>query len=43
MFTGSIAANFYATPRMTRDVDIVIELQKTDVLIYAISLKKIFM
>lgn len=26
MITGSIAANFYAVPRMTRDIDIVIEL-----------------
>lgn len=30
MITGSIAANFYAVPRMTRDVDIVIEIQKED-------------
>ncbi len=26
MITGSIAANFYTTPRMTRDLDIVIEV-----------------
>jgi len=25
-FTGSIAANFYTVPRMTRDIDIVVEL-----------------
>lgn len=25
MLTGSLAANFYAIPRMTRDIDIVIE------------------
>jgi len=31
MFTGSIAANFYTVPRMTRDVDIVIELKEGDV------------
>lgn len=31
MFTGSIATNFYATPRMTRDIDVIVELQKTDV------------
>ena len=31
MFTGSIATNFYATPRMTRDVDVIIELKETDV------------
>lgn len=31
MLTGSFAANFYATPRMTRDIDIIIEIQKDDV------------
>lgn len=32
MITGSIAANFYTIPRMTRDIDIVVELdaQKAD-------------
>ena len=30
MVTGSIAANLYAVPRMTRDVDIVIEIKKED-------------
>lgn len=30
MFTGSIAANFYTVPRMTRDIDIVIELKEDD-------------
>jgi hypothetical protein len=30
MLTGSLAANFYAVPRMTRDIDIVIELQFFD-------------
>ena len=30
MVTGSIAANFYTTPRMTRDIDIVIEVEKKD-------------
>jgi len=30
MITGSIAVNFYATPRMTRDIDIVIEVNKDD-------------
>lgn len=29
MITGSIATNFYATPRMTRDIDIVIVLDKS--------------
>jgi hypothetical protein len=30
MVSGSIAANFYTTPRMTRDIDIVIEVEKED-------------
>jgi len=30
MFTGSTALNFYAIPRMTRDIDIVIELHRED-------------
>lgn len=30
MITGSIAANFYTTPRMTRDIDIVIEAEEND-------------
>src|ERR1700722_10573374 len=30
MLTGSFAANFYAIPRMTRDIDIVIEIQTRD-------------
>ena len=31
MVTGSIAGNFYAVPRMTRDIDIVVELSEKDV------------
>jgi len=31
MITGSIAANFYAVPRMTRDIDIVVELSEREV------------
>ena len=31
MVTGSIAMNYYAVPRMTRDIDIVIELAEEDV------------
>ncbi|HJU06031.1 MAG TPA: nucleotidyltransferase [Nitrospiraceae bacterium] len=31
MVTGSIAANVYAVPRMTRDIDIVVELSERDV------------
>lgn len=31
MVSGSIAANYYTIPRMTRDIDIVIELKKEDI------------
>ena len=31
MVTGSVAANFYAVPRMTRDIDLVVELSERDV------------
>lgn len=31
MITGSMAANFYAVPRMTRDIDIVLEVKTKDV------------
>ena len=31
MITGSTAANFYAVPRMTRDIDIVVEMTERDV------------
>lgn len=31
MITGSIAANFYTVPRMTRDIDIVVELFDRDI------------
>jgi len=31
MLTGSLAANFYATPRMTRDIDMVIEILTSQV------------
>jgi hypothetical protein len=31
MITGSIAANFYTVPRMTRDIDIVVELFEQDI------------
>ncbi|MGZ8467524.1 MAG: hypothetical protein ACXWXT_18420, partial [Candidatus Binatia bacterium] len=30
MVTGSIATNFYTVPRMTRDIDIVVELAERD-------------
>ena len=31
MVTGSMAANYYAVPRMTRDIDLVIELPEREV------------
>jgi len=31
MLTGSLAMSFYATPRMTRDIDVVAELESSDV------------
>ncbi len=31
MITGSVAGNFYAVPRMTRDIDVVVELSGRDV------------
>ncbi len=31
MLTGSLAANFYAVPRMTRDIDIVIEIEMPEI------------
>ena len=31
MVTGSIAANFYTVPRMTGDIDIVVELSERDI------------
>lgn len=31
MLTGSFALAYYATPRMTRDLDIVVDLRETDV------------
>jgi predicted nucleotidyltransferase len=31
MLTGSVAMNYYANPRMTRDIDLVVSLQEKDV------------
>jgi len=31
MVTGSMAMNFYATPRMTRDIDVVLEISTSDI------------
>ena len=31
MVTGSVAANYYGVPRMTRDIDIVVEVSRDDV------------
>ena len=30
MVTGSVAMNYYAEPRMTRDIDMVVELEQKD-------------
>ena len=30
MLTGSMALNYYAVPRMTRDIDLVVELEPGD-------------
>lgn len=38
MLTGSLAMNYYATPRMTRDIDLVVELSRDD----APQLKRLF-
>lgn len=31
MITGSMAANYYTVPRMTRDIDLVVELSEPDI------------
>lgn len=31
MISGSIAANYYTVPRMTRDIDIIVELKDADI------------
>ena len=31
MLTGSIAMNYYATPRMTRDIDVVVEIGRENI------------
>lgn len=31
MLTGSMAMNYYAQPRMTRDIDVVVALEATDI------------
>ncbi|GAF81178.1 unnamed protein product, partial [marine sediment metagenome] len=31
MLTGSIAMNYYATPRMTRDIDVVVEIDRENI------------
>lgn len=38
MLTGSFAANFYAVPRMTRDIDIVVEIDPA----YSKAFSKVF-
>ena len=42
MLTGSLAKTFYATPRMTRDIDIVIELNPSDVVRVVQTFEKAF-
>lgn len=37
MLTGSMAMNYYAQPRMTRDIDIVVALERTPVDLFAAS------
>ena len=40
MITGSVAANFYAVPRMTRDIDIVVELSDRDIGKFVLAFEK---
>ena len=35
MLTGSVAMNYYAQPRMTRDIDLVVALESADAEIFA--------
>ncbi len=42
LISGSIASNYYSTPRMTRDLDIVIEIKKQDIKGFIESLQKDF-
>ncbi len=42
MLTGSVAANYYTSPRMTRDFDIVIELESSDILPFVMNLSQDF-
>ena len=40
MITGSTAANFYAVPRMTRDIDMVVELSEQDIGKFILAFEK---
>ncbi len=40
MLTGSIAMNYYAVPRMTRDIDLVVEVLEKDIPMIVNSFKK---
>jgi hypothetical protein len=40
MITGSTAANFYAVPRMTRDIDIVVELSERKIEKFILAFEK---
>lgn len=42
MLTGSFAGHFYLVPRMTRDIDIVVELLSSDVPRFCHSFEKDF-
>lgn len=42
MLSGSIALNIYATPRMTRDIDIVIHLQEQDIAAFVRAFQEAF-
>ena len=39
MLTGSLAMNYYAQPRMTRDIDLVVSLNQTQIEIFTTSLE----
>jgi len=43
MISGSMALNYYALPRMTRDIDIVIELKEEDINNFVFNFENDFM
>jgi hypothetical protein len=42
MLTGSFAANFYAVPRMTRDIDIIVQIFESDMDKFVLAFEKHF-